>query len=78
MYCHRVGLPTWTKRNAILTHTRGFSDLIATGGSAAAAGELVKKSGGITMEYLFIVSLPFLKGHEKLDAPMYAMIDAED
>jgi len=52
--------------------------LIATGGSAAAAGELIKKAGGITLGYLFIVSLPFLKGHEKLDAPIYAMIEAED
>lgn len=54
------------------------SDLIATGGSAAAAGELVKKAGGVTLEYLFIVGLPFLKGGDKLDAPMYAMIEAED
>jgi adenine phosphoribosyltransferase len=54
------------------------SDLIATGGSAAAAGELIKKAGGETLEYLFIVSLPFLKGGDKLDAPMYAMIEAED
>ncbi|KAJ9104322.1 hypothetical protein QFC19_003962 [Naganishia cerealis] len=35
-------------------------DLIATGGSAAAAGELIEKCGGITLEYLFIVGLPFL------------------
>jgi adenine phosphoribosyltransferase len=56
----------------------GNSDLIATGGSAAAAGELIKKAGGTTLEYLFIVSLPFLKGGDKLDAPMYAMIEAED
>lgn len=55
-----------------------ISDLIATGGSAAAAGELIKKAGGKTLEYLFIISLPFLKGHEKLDAPIYAMIEAED
>ena len=55
-----------------------LSDLIATGGSASAAGELIKKAGGKTLEYLFIVSLPFLKGGDKLDAPMYAMIEAED
>lgn len=47
-------------------------DLIATGGSAKAAGELVKKSGGITAEYLFVVAIPFLKGAEALDAPVYA------
>ncbi|WVN88805.1 adenine phosphoribosyltransferase [Cryptococcus depauperatus CBS 7841] len=55
-----------------------IDDLIATGGSAAAAGQLIKKSGGATLEYLFIVGLPFLKGHEKLDAPVYSMIEAED
>jgi len=36
------------------------SDLIATGGSAAAAGELISKCGGKTLEYLFIVGLGFL------------------
>lgn len=46
-------------------------DLIATGGSAGAAGELVKKVGGKTVEYIFVVAIPFLKGEEKLDAPSY-------
>ena len=55
-----------------------FSDLIATGGSAAAAGQLVGKSGGKTIEYVFIISLPFLKGEEKLDAPSYSLVQAED
>ncbi|WWC59060.1 adenine phosphoribosyltransferase [Kwoniella dejecticola CBS 10117] len=55
-----------------------IDDLIATGGSAHAAGELIKKSGGKTLEYVFIVGLPFLKGHEKLDAKSYWMIEAED
>jgi adenine phosphoribosyltransferase len=54
------------------------SDLIATGGSASAAGQLIAKAGAETLEYLFIISLPFLKGAEKLDAPVYAMIEAED
>ena len=50
----------------------------ATGGSAKAAGELVAAQGGKTLEYVFIVGLPFLKGHEKLDAPIYTIVDAED
>jgi hypothetical protein len=37
------------------------SDLIATGGSAAAAGQLIALAGGKTLEYLFVVGLPFLK-----------------
>lgn len=47
-------------------------DLIATGGSAKAAGELVAKLGGKTLEYLFVVDIPFLQGASKLDAPAYA------
>ncbi|KAK3329507.1 phosphoribosyltransferase-like protein [Apodospora peruviana] len=42
-------------------------DIIATGGSAAAAGSLVKQLGGELMGYLFILEIPFLKGREKLD-----------
>ncbi|WVR04326.1 adenine phosphoribosyltransferase [Kwoniella sp. DSM 27419] len=55
-----------------------IDDLIATGGSAAAAGELIKKAGGKTLEYVFIVGLPFLNGDKKLDAPSYWMVEAED
>ncbi|QRV76269.1 adenine phosphoribosyltransferase [Ceratobasidium sp. AG-Ba] len=55
-----------------------IDDLIATGGSAKAAGELVAKQGGKTVEYMFVVGLTFLKGHEKLDAPAYSIIEAED
>lgn len=52
--------------------------VIVIGGSAKAAGELVSKSGGKTLEYVFIIGLPFLKGHEKLDAPAYSIIQADD
>ncbi|ORX42362.1 adenine phosphoribosyltransferase [Hesseltinella vesiculosa] len=51
-----------------------IDDLIATGGSAAAAGELVKKCQATTVEYVFIMELDFLKGAEKLDAPVYSLI----
>jgi len=55
-----------------------IDDLIATGGSAKAAGELVKASGGNTLEYIFVIGLIFLKGHEKLDAPVYSMIEVSE
>ncbi|TFK75987.1 adenine phosphoribosyltransferase [Pluteus cervinus] len=55
-----------------------IDDLIATGGSAKAAGELVQKLGGVTLEYLFIVELVFLKGTAKLDAPTYSMIKVDE
>jgi len=55
-----------------------IDDLIATGGSAKAAGELVAKQGGKILEYLFIIELAFLKGSAKLDAPSYAIVQADD
>ncbi|KII94784.1 hypothetical protein PLICRDRAFT_97460 [Plicaturopsis crispa FD-325 SS-3] len=55
-----------------------IDDLIATGGSAKAAGELVAKSGGKTLEYLFIIELMFLKGRDKLDAPVYSIVESDD
>jgi adenine phosphoribosyltransferase len=48
------------------------------GGSAKAAGELVAKQGGKTLEYLFIIELMFLKGGAKLDAPVYSIVQSDD
>jgi adenine phosphoribosyltransferase len=48
------------------------------GGSAKAAGELISKQGGKTIEYLFIVELLFLNGGSKLDAPVYSIIQTDD
>lgn len=42
-------------------------DLIATGGTALAASNLVKRLGGVVIGYSFIIELGFLKGREKLD-----------
>ncbi len=41
-------------------------DLLATGGSAAAAAELIQKCGGEIAGFDFLVSLDFLNGDEKL------------
>ena len=41
-------------------------DLLATGGTAAAAAALVQKAGGKILEISFIIELGFLKGREKL------------
>ncbi|ORX41924.1 adenine phosphoribosyltransferase [Piromyces finnis] len=49
-------------------------DLIATGGSAAAAGDLVMKCNANIKEYLFIIDLVDLKGSSSLNAPVYSMI----
>ena len=41
-------------------------DLLATGGSASAAGELIKSCGGEVTAFSFLVILDFLNGEEKL------------
>ncbi|CAK7268685.1 adenine phosphoribosyltransferase [Sporothrix epigloea] len=51
-------------------------DIIATGGSAAAAGELVKKLGGELVGYMFLLEISFLKGREKLgDVPVVTLLE---
>ncbi|KAJ5030286.1 PurM, Phosphoribosylaminoimidazole synthetase [Bipolaris maydis] len=49
-------------------------DIIATGGSAVAAGSLVTKLGGTVVGYLFLDEVIFLKGREKLNAPVYTLL----
>jgi adenine phosphoribosyltransferase len=51
-------------------------DLIATGGTAAAATQLVQQLGGIVIGYSFIIELTFLNGSSKLvkNAPIYSLI----
>jgi adenine phosphoribosyltransferase len=43
-----------------------IDDLLATGGTAAAAAELVKKLGAQILEVGFLIELSFLHGREKL------------
>ncbi|KAI5480601.1 hypothetical protein MNV49_000297 [Pseudohyphozyma bogoriensis] len=51
-----------------------IDDLIATGGSAWAAGELATKLGGTVLSNLFIVEIEFLKGKDKLKGSTFAII----
>ena len=50
------------KGDTVLVH----DDLLATGGTAEAACELVEKLGGEVVQVSFIVELSFLNGREKL------------
>ena len=42
-------------------------DLLATGGTASASAELIKKLGGVVCGFTFIVELAFLNGKEMLN-----------
>ncbi|POS73159.1 adenine phosphoribosyltransferase [Diaporthe helianthi] len=54
-------------------------DIIATGGSAAAAGDLIKQLGGSLVGFLFIIEIPFLKGRDKLDnVPVVTLLDVNE
>ena len=52
-------------------------DLIATGGSAAAAGALVNKCGAELMGYVFLIELTKLGGRSKLQAPAYTILESQ-
>lgn len=49
-------------------------DLLATGGTAAATCELVRRLGGEVVACTFVVELDFLKGREKIDVPVRSLI----
>ncbi len=53
-----------------------LDDVLATGGTAAAAGELVAGLGGVVVGYSFLIELLFLDGRAKLgDAAIDAVIE---
>jgi adenine phosphoribosyltransferase len=55
-------------------------DLIATGGTAAAACTLIEKMGGKVIECCFIIDLPDIGGHtklEKLGQKVFALCEFE-
>ncbi|MGV8151978.1 MAG: adenine phosphoribosyltransferase [Candidatus Nanoarchaeia archaeon] len=53
-------------------------DLIATGGTAKAAANLIEKLGGIIEEISFIIELPDLNGREKLEKwKVFSLVDFE-
>ena len=57
-----------------------IDDLLATGGTARAAARLVKHCQGFIVEAAFIVDLPDLKGHQRLEddgVPVFAICEFE-
>jgi adenine phosphoribosyltransferase len=56
-----------------------IDDLLATGGTAAAASRLVERSGGSVVELAFLIELSFLDGRSKLrPRPVFTIIDYRD
>ena len=54
-------------------------DLLATGGTAAAASRLVERCGGRVHELAFLIELSFLKGRSQLlPRPVFTVIDYTD
>jgi adenine phosphoribosyltransferase len=52
-----------------------LDDVLATGGTARAAVDLVKKSGGKIIGVAFLIELDFLKGRDKLAGePVYSVL----
>lgn len=49
-------------------------DIIATGGSAQAAGDLIKQVGANILEFNFVMELDFLHGRDKLQAPTFTLL----
>ena len=51
-------------------------DVIATGGTAAATGALVRQQGGVVAGFAFVIELTFLAGRKALgEGPVVALID---
>ena len=48
-----------------------IDDLLATGGTACAAGKLIKEAGANLIGYAFLVELTALRGRNKLDSKLF-------
>ncbi|MEK9644422.1 MAG: adenine phosphoribosyltransferase [Alphaproteobacteria bacterium] len=55
-----------------------MDDLLATGGTAAAAVELLRSVGAEVVASAFIIELNFLNGRYKLDVPIHSLIEYDE
>lgn len=68
-YGLEYGADTLEMKSGILSpgaHVAVIDDVLATGGTAVAAGDLVRKVGGQVVSYLFLAELAALNGRAKL------------
>jgi len=54
-----------------------IDDLIATGGTAKAAANLIEKVGAQCVEACFIMELGFLNGREGFNTPVYSVLEID-
>jgi len=54
-----------------------IDDLIATGGTAKAAANLIDKVGAVCTEVCFIMELAFLNGRKGFNAPVYSVLEID-
>ncbi len=81
---HKVTYSLEYGQDSLEIHQDGFKkgasvliidDLLATGGTAKATADLVKKIGGKIQGILFLIELSFLNGRKKLKGyPVYSVI----
>ena len=55
-----------------------LDDLLATGGTAAAAVELLRSVGADVVASAYIIELNFLNGRNRLDVPAHSLIGYDD
>jgi adenine phosphoribosyltransferase len=55
-----------------------LDDLLATGGTMKAAGELLRRSGAEVSAGACIIELTFLKGRERVDMPVTTLISYDE
>lgn len=55
-----------------------LDDLLATGGTAAAAVELLRAVGADVVASAYIIELNFLAGRDRLDVPAHSLIGYDD
>ncbi len=53
-------------------------DVLATGGTARAASELIERVGAQVVEAAFLIEIPALQGREKLSKPVYSLFSIEE
>ncbi|KAG6378812.1 phosphoribosyltransferase-like protein [Boletus reticuloceps] len=76
-YEKEYGIDTFEMQEGAIRHGQNVvivDDLIATGGSASAAGSLVRMQGGNILEYLFIVEVSALRKNWPIEDPVYSII----